>query len=162
MTRKKASTPITKRRAARFAAIQALYQIELMSARPGSVVTEFDDHRLSELFQPFLPDEPPPDVDREWFKLVVLGAAEQTPRLDAEIIPLLAAGWSFERLSAPMRALLRCATYELAFRFDVPPSVVVDEYVELAFGFFEGGEPGFVNAILDRLSRDLRKDAPTV
>ncbi|WP_035485270.1 transcription antitermination factor NusB [Geminicoccus roseus] len=162
MTRKKSSKPITKRRAARFAAIQALYQIEVMGARPGPVVVEFDDHRLSELFEPFLPDEPPPDVDREWFKLVVLGAAEHTKQLDAQIAPLLSSGWTMERLSAPMRALLRCAAYELAHRFDVPASVVVDEYVELAFGFFEGGEPGFVNAILDRLSRDLRKDAPTV
>jgi transcription antitermination protein NusB len=162
MTRKKTSKPITKRRAARFAAIQALYQIEVMGARPSSVVVEFDDHRLSELFEPFLPDEPPPDVDREWFKLVVLGAAEDTPNLDAAIAPLLAAGWSLDRLSAPMRALLRCAAFELKSRFDVPPSVVVDEYVELAFGFFEGGEPGFVNAILDRLSRDLRRNVPTV
>jgi N utilization substance protein B len=162
MTRKKNSTPITKRRAARFAAVQALYQIELMSAQPGAVVAEFDDHRLSELFEPFLPDEPPPDVDRSWFKIVVMGAAEQMQRLDGEIAPLLAAGWTLERLSAPMRALLRCATYELAFRLDVPASVVVGEYVELAYGFFEAGEPGFVNAILDRLSRDLRKDAPTV
>lgn len=162
MTRKTTNKPITKRRAARFAAIQALYQIEVMGARPGPVVVEFDDHRLSELFEPFLPDEPAPDVDRDWFKLVVLGASEQVGRLDAEIAPLLTSGWTMERLSAPMRALLRCASYELAFRFDVPPSVVVDEYVELAFSFFEGGEPGFVNAILDRLSRDLRRDAPTV
>ncbi|HEX2525051.1 MAG TPA: transcription antitermination factor NusB [Geminicoccus sp.] len=162
MTRKKTSKPITKRRAARFAAIQALYQIELMGARPSMVVHEFDDHRLSELFEPFLPDEPAPDVDREWFRLVVTGAAEETARLDGDIAPLLATGWTMERLSAPMRALLRCAAYELAYRHDVPPNVVVDEYVELAYAFFEGGEPGFVNAILDRLSRDMRRDVPTV
>jgi N utilization substance protein B len=162
MNRKKTSQPITKRRAARFAAIQALYQIEVMGARASSVVMEFDDHRLSELFEPFLPDQPAPDVDREWFRLVVTGTAEQLGKLDADIAPLLAAGWTLERLSAPMRALLRCAAYELAFRFDVPPHVVVDEYVELAHAFFEGGEPGFVNAILDRLSRDMRKGVPTI
>jgi N utilization substance protein B len=162
MSRKKNSQPITKRRAARLASIQALYQIELMGARPSAVVTEFDDHRLSELFEPFLPDAPAPDVDREWFRLVVLGAAEQRERLDTDIAKLLTTGWTLERLSAPMRALLRCAAYELAFRHDVPPNVVVDEYVELAYAFFEGGEPGFVNAILDRLSRDMRRDVPTV
>ncbi|WP_159714437.1 transcription antitermination factor NusB [Geminicoccus flavidas] len=162
MTRKKTNKPITKRRAARFAAIQALYQIELMGAKPSTVAAEFDDHRLSTLFEPFLPDEPAPEVDREWFKLVVLGAAQHADALDRQIAPLLASGWTIERLSAPMRALLHCAAFELAHRSDVPTNVVVDEYVELAFGFFEGGEPSFVNAILDRLSRMLRPAGPTV
>ena len=154
--------PVTKRRAARFAAIQALYQIDLLAARAQTVVDEFDSHRLSELFEPFLPDAPPPDVDRAWFKLIVLGASEHVARLDELIAPRLADGWSIARLAAPMRALLRAATYELGYRFDVPTSAVVDEYVELAFGFFQGSEPGFVNALLERLARELRADAPTV
>ena len=162
MSRQKTQLSITKRRAARFAAIQALYQIEFVGGPSATVVAEFDDHRLSELFEPFLPDDPPPDVDRTWFKLLVLGASARQEEVDGSIRPRLGVGWTIERLSAPMRALLRCATFELGFRSDVPASVVVDEYVELAFGFFEGSEPGFVNALLDRLSRDLRTDVPTV
>jgi N utilization substance protein B len=162
MSKGKAHRPITKRRAARFAAIQALYQVELSRQPPAAGAAEFDDYRLSELFEPFLPDEPAPDVDREWFKLLVLGTGEAISQLDELISARLAAGWTMDRLAAPMRALLRCATFELARRFDVPPQVVVDEYVELAHGFFESGEPGFVNAVLDRMARELRRDAPTV
>jgi len=38
----------------------------------------------------------------------------------------------------------------------VPPEVVIDEYVEIAKSFFDGPEPGFVNAALDAVARDER------
>ena len=57
-----------------------------------------------------------------------------------------------------MRAILRCGAYELMKRPDVPARVVIDQYVDVAHAFFEGPEPGFVNAALDTCARKVRAD----
>ena len=55
-----------------------------------------------------------------------------------------------------LRAVLRCGAFELLGRPDAPARVVIDEYVEVACAFYERGEPGLVNGVLDRLAHDLR------
>ena len=54
-------------------------------------------------------------------------------------------------------AILRAGAFELMNRPDAPTEVVIDEYVEVAKSFFEGPEPGFVNAALDGIAQDERK-----
>ena len=156
MSRLKGRPVLNKRRAARFAAVQALYQIELMGESADSVCREFGEHRLGRLFEPFETDQPSPAVDREWFEIVVRGAWAAHGRLDPEIELCLAEGWTFNRLGYLLRACLRAGAFELAERPDVPVKVVLNEYVELAFLFFDSGEPAFVNAVLDRLASSLR------
>ena len=74
------------------------------------------------------------------------------------ITPALSAEWPLERLEAVLRAILRAGAYELFARADVPLKVVITEYVDIAHAFFEGKEPGLVNAVLDRIGRVLRTD----
>ena len=76
--------------------------------------------------------------------------------MDQAIAKRLAANWRLERIDATLRAILRAGGYELVYRPDVPTEVVIDEYVEIAKSFFEGPEPGFVNAALDGIARDHR------
>ena len=153
---------LNKRRAARFAAIQALYQIELGQLQPETVVAEFGQHRLGQLLEPMDEAERSPEVDREWFRIVVLGAGSALDRLDPEISACLAQGWTLARCGYLMRACLRAATFELAERTDVPVKAVINEYVELAHLFFGDAEPGFVNAVLDRLAPRLRDPAAAI
>ena len=154
---------LNKRRAARFAAIQALYQIELGQLQPETVVAEFGQHRLGQLLEPLEQDEvSSPDVDREWFRIVVLGAHAAIPRLDPEISACLAQGWTLLRCGYLMRACLRAAAFELAERTDVPVKAVINEYVELAHLFFDDADPAFVNAVLDRLAPRLRDPAAAI
>jgi N utilization substance protein B len=147
---------LNKRRAARFAAVQALYQVELAGERPDAVWREFIEYRLARLFEPFEVDEPSPDVDREWFTVLVRGAWTARERLDPLIEDCLAEGWTLGRCGFLLRASLRAGAFELAERTDVPVKVVINEYVELAHLFFDAGEPAFVNAVLDRLAARLR------
>jgi N utilization substance protein B len=147
---------LNKRRAARLAAVQGLYQIELTGERPERVVEEFDEHRLTSLLEPVDEDVPSPSVDREWFRLIVLGAWAERGRLDAEIARCLAPGWTLARCGFLVRAALRAGAYELSARTDVPVKVVINEYVELAHLFLAGTEAGFINAVLDRLALTLR------
>ena len=49
-------------------------------------------------------------------------------------------------------------TYELQTLIDVPARSTIDEYTEIAAAFFDDGERSLVNAVLDRLARELRPD----
>lgn len=152
----RAKPTLNRRRAARLAAVQALYQVEVTGERPEKVAGEFTEHRLASLLEPIDPETPSPEVDREWFRMVVVGAWGARDRLDAEIERCLAPGWTLARCGFLLRATLRAGGYELAECTDVPVKVVINEYVELAHLFFTDTEPGFVNAVLDKLAPRLR------
>ena len=68
----------------------------------------------------------------------------------------LAKGWPLTRVEAVLRAILRSATYELAFKKDVPARVVISEYVDVAHSFYDRDEPGLVNGVLDSVAREVR------
>ena len=93
----------------------------------------------------------PPDGD--FFHAIVNGVPKYQVEIDRDIAGALSEKWKLERVDSILRAILRAAAYELVARRDVPATVVIDEYVGIAHDFFEGGEPGFVNAALDRLAR---------
>jgi N utilization substance protein B len=141
-----------ERSAARLAATQALYQIEMSESDAEEVLTEFIDHRLGG----------DPEVglgmvcDENFFKDIVRGVLHHQTDIDSKLSASLASGWTLRRVDSILRALMRAAAYELMGREDVPVKVVIDEYVELAKDFFDGEEPAFVNAVLDRLAREGR------
>lgn len=149
---------MSRRRRARLAAIQALYQLELTEAPLEQVVSEFQLHRLADLLESLEEGAPPAEVDREWFQVVTRGAWRRAGELDPLLEEMLAAGWNLERLGYILRACLRAGAFELADRPDVPAQVVVNEYVALAHAFLPADEAGFVNAVLDRLAERLRPD----
>jgi len=64
--------------------------------------------------------------------------------------------WRLTRIDSIVRAILRAAAFELMELEDVPPRVVISEYIEVAHAFFEGDEPRVVNGVLDSLARKLR------
>jgi N utilization substance protein B len=147
---------LNKRAAARLAAVQALYQHEITGAAPLAVTTEFKAHRLADMLEPLGLEGPPPRVDAAFFERLVLGAAARIAELDALVEPALAPGWSLDRCGYFLRATLRLGAFELAHCPDVPVRVVVAEHVGLAALFLSDAEAGFVNAVLDRLGRELR------
>ena len=143
------------RSVARLAAVQALYQMEVSGVGVEAVVREFSDHRFD---RPVGGEdgETLAGADETFFGELVRGVVDQQRRIDTSIARRLADGWRLERLDATVRAILRAGAFELARRPDIPVEVVINEYVDLARSFFEGPEPGFVNAALDGLARDVR------
>jgi N utilization substance protein B len=95
-------------------------------------------------------------ADEDWFGRIVRGVTADQVEVDRAIRLRLASGWKLERLDATARAILRAGAFELMRQADVPVEVVIDEYVEIAKSFFEGPEPGFVNAALDKIAADAR------
>ena len=149
---------MNRRRAARYGAVQALYQLELGGAPVDHVIGEFHAHRLADLLEPLEIEGKPPAVDREWFQIVTRGASRRAAELDPLIEARLASGWSLDRLGYLIRAVLRAGAYELLERDDVPARVVINEYVGLAHDFLPGEDAGFINAVLDRLAREFRPE----
>jgi N utilization substance protein B len=138
------------RSVARLAAIQALYQMEVSGVGVDAVVREFSDHR----FGADIEGSRLAEADEAFFGEIVRGVVGDQLTIDQAVARRLAAGWRLERLDATLRAILRAGAYELMERPDVPIEVAIDEYVELAKSFFNGPEPGFVNAALDAIARD--------
>lgn len=145
-----------KRTAARLAAVQALYQMELAGLPADTVVEEFLTHRLG----PDASREEPDfgEADKTWFAELTRGAATQREAVDQTIADTLSPDWPLARLEAVLRAILRVGTYELAHRRDVPPEIAINEYVDIAHAFYAGKEPGMVNGVLDKIARDLRPE----
>ncbi len=140
------------RSVARLAAVQALYQMETAGAGVEAVVREFRDHR----FDADLEGEPLARADEAFFADLARGVVGAQREIDAAISQRLVVGWKLERLDATVRAILRCAVFELRFRKDVPREIVINEYLEITKSFFGGAEAGFVNGVLDSIARDDR------
>jgi N utilization substance protein B len=144
--------PHQARSVARLAAVQALYQMEVSGAGAETVVREFVEHR----FGADLEGEALAPADEAYFADIVRGAVADQTFIDHAIVRRLAQGWRLERIDATLRAILRAGAFELIKRADAPTEVVINEYVEIAKSFFEGPEPGFVNAALDGIAQDER------
>lgn len=143
-----------QRGAARLAAVQALYQMDIGGAGVLEIVAEYEAHRLGseidgEQYRP---------ADPAWFRAVVSGVVENQRALDPVIRSGLTEDWPLSRLDATLRAILRAGAWELSAKKDVPVAVIVNEYVDVARAFFDGEEPKIVNAVLDRLARKYRGD----
>lgn len=145
------------RTASRVAAVQALFQAEQGPENPETVIDQFVRHRLGELpgtggFE----EGRVPDAEVPLFARIVRSAVRQQDTIDRMIAEALPADWPMARLDAVLRALLRAGAAELAMTDGPPAKVVINEYLDVARGFFEGAEPGMANAVLDRLARLLR------
>ena len=140
------------RSVARLAAVQALYQMETAGAGVEAVIREFSDHR----FDADLEGVRLARADEAFFGDLVRGVVAEQGAVDGAVVRRLAPGWRLERIDATARAILRVGAYEVMRRPDVPAEVAINEYVEIAKSFFDGPEPGFINAALDAIARDAR------
>ncbi len=147
--------PANQRGAARLAAVQALYQMDVGGTGVLEVVAEYEAHRLGQE----LDGDTYLKADASWFRSIVSGVVRDQEKIDPMLRSALQEDWPLSRLDSTLRAMLRAGTFELIERKDVPVAVIVTEYVEIARAFFEGEEPKIVNAVLDRLAKQIRGDA---
>lgn len=142
--------------AARLGAVQALYQMEASQIGVDAVIREFEEHRFEQLSK--ATDIAP---DRAHFARVLRGVVENQADIDRGIDSVLRAGWPIARLDATVRGILRAAAFELFACADIPPRVVLNEYLDVAHAFYSGDEIAFVNGVLDQLARRWRGEEMT-
>lgn len=146
--------PANQRGAARLAAVQALYQMDIGGTGVLEVVAEYEAHRLGQE----LDGDTYLKADAGWFRSIVSGVVRDQAKIDPVIRSALQEDWPLSRLDSTLRAILRAGTFEIVERKDVPIAVIVTEYVEIARAFFEEEEPRVVNAVLDRIARQIRNE----
>jgi N utilization substance protein B len=152
------------RGAARLAAVQALYQMDLAQTDLNEVIAQFEAHRFAapaergeaggERGEP--EDCRLADVDIAFFGALLKGVVRWQREIDPLLDQQLAQGWRLTRIDSILRAILRGGAFELIERTDIPARVIISEYVEVARAFFEVDEPKVVNGVLDKLARKLR------
>lgn len=158
MTEKKSTRPerevrpANKRGAARLAAVQALYQMEVGGAQLADVLGEFELHRLGKEVD----GEQYREADAAWFRDLVSGVVAEQRVVDPFIHKALTEDWPLKRIDTTLRAILRAGAFELMRRKDVPARVVINEYIDVTKAFYEGDEPRLVNGVIDRLAHELR------
>lgn len=140
------------RAAARLAAVQALYQHAMEETPLPRLLDEFHRHRLGAEIE----GEHYAEAETAFFDSVVAGVIARYEEIDRLIEGKLAESWSIERLDKTMLQILRCGTWELLARPDVPTATAISEYVDVAHAFFDKREAKFVNAVLDGVARDVR------
>jgi transcription antitermination protein NusB len=148
---------VRKRTASRVAAVQALFQSEHTGETVETVLDQFIRHRLGNLpGMDGYEDGRVPDAEVALFGRIVRAAVQQQDAIDALISEALPPEWPFMRLDPVLRALLRAAGAEFGMADGPPARVVINEYLDIAHGFFTGEEPRMANGLLDRLARSLR------
>lgn len=144
------------RSAARLAAVQALYQMELTGVDAETVGREFETHRIGQEIEGAQYRE----ADIDHFRALLAGVVARQREIDPLTDQALVARWPLGKIDPTLRAIFRAGGFELLGMDGVPPRVAITEYVDVAKAFFpDGQEARFVNAVLDHMARKARPEA---
>jgi len=144
------SSAKARRTAARLAAVQALYSMEVGEGNASMAV-----HNLTGMRQAGI-DEALIEPDAAMLANISKGVTERLSDVDGLITGALE-GRPIERTEATLRAILRAGTFELLTDAETHPGIIINDYVNVAHAFFDAGEPTKVNAVLDKVARQLER-----
>lgn len=156
------SKKIRRKTGARLASVQATYMIAYGQLSVDEVIEDFiqgkvgryviEEDNLSET-EEMIEVSP---IDTAYFQDVVKGVHSKKQELEKSLSLFLNDKWPFDRMNGTLQALLLCAVYELTNTSDVDTKVLIQEYVDLAYAFFNKNEPKMVNALLDQIAHSVR------
>ncbi len=143
-----------QRGAARLAAVQALYQMDVGRQTLEDTLSQFSAIHIGREIEgdEYLP------ADADFFRQIVTGVIKGQLQIDPAVDNALVDSWPMGRIDATLRAILRAATFELLKRKDIPSRVVITEYVDVAKAFYEDEAPKMVNAVLDQVAKVAGRD----
>lgn len=148
------SPAMRPRTAARVAAVQAVFQIEQGSDTADRVIIQFVQHRLgTTLAGETFDDGFIPEADVTLFTRLTRQADTGTAHVHELLAEVLPPTWPVNRLDPVLRALFAVAICEMEEKDAPPVSVIINEYLDVAHGFFSGDEPKLVNGVLDAVAK---------
>ncbi len=151
------SNPVRPRTLSRVAAVQALYQSEQAGQSAETVIDQFVRHRFGATpGHGGVDDGHLTEAQAPLFASIVRTATQQQDQLDEMVAKALPETWPMARIDPVLRALMRAGAAELWMTGGPPARVVINEYLDVAHGFFSGEEPRMANGVLDRLAHLLR------
>ncbi len=136
------------RRACREAALQVLYQCDVLADYSESSVSFFFEHFRS---QADLCEDERLGADTDYCQELVSGVVKNRDEIDARI-SAASTNWSITRMACVDRNILRIATYEMLFSTDVPRKVCINEAIDISKRFSADESPKFINGVLDKVA----------
>jgi N utilization substance protein B len=145
---------LASRRQARQYALQALYEADLKSVPVGAALNDLwaglmDGDGLED-------ERPPASQEVEFAQRLVFGVREHQEQIDS-LIEECSINWRLPRMPVVDRNVLRLAAFELLKCADIPPTVSINEAIELAKLFGTAESRAFVNGIVDRMGRKVKR-----
>ena len=141
------------KRNARLAAVQVIFQYYFSKSDINKIISDF-----SNLNEDSLKKKKYNNYDKKLFKKIVLGVCNNQNKIKLLIENNLSENWFYERVDPTMRSIISLGVYELSFCINTPHNVIIDEYVSIAGLFFNKTNTGFVNGILDTISKIIREN----
>ncbi len=131
------------RRKARLVAVQYLYSKQFNSSDMPSEFIEFVQ-------------SPKKDSDKEFTKKLIEGAIENKQEIDSLISKYAQQGEDI--VSLVDKCILGVGIYELLYLKEIPPPVVINEYVEITKELSKDSSKSFINAILDKVRMEIENE----
>ena len=110
------------------------------------------------LMNPEASIEYPKNQYKKYIKDVVSGTLERSDLIEQTIYTNLNNDIDLKKTDKLLKIVLFAAVFELLFKHNNPKNVIISEYVLAAEYFLEKVQIGYLNAILDKISKVLRKD----
>ena len=107
------------------------------------------------------PDEQityPKSQFKKYIKDVVSGTLERSELIGETISKHVGKDINLEKTDKLLKIILFSAVFELLFKHNTPKKVIINEYLIASEHFIEKIQIGYLNAILDKISKELRKD----
>jgi len=141
-----------KRTAARLAAVQVLYQMALNEQGAKEALKDFIQNRIGfkldgEVFVP---------ADEDLLKEIVLGVSSRLEDINNIMQSVLANGGR-GNVELLLGNIIRAGIYELMADSKVDAGIIINDYMNVTNGFYEGSETKIVNAVLDKVSKQVRE-----
>ncbi|MCX7917476.1 MAG: transcription antitermination factor NusB [bacterium] len=133
-----------KRRKAREYALKILYMREIREENSISHLENLEDDLDNEEIRNFANE-------------IIKGVIENIKVID-KTISNVSLNWDIKRMSYIDRNILRIATYEILFRMDIPPTVSINEAIEIAKKYGDVESPKFINGILHKIKEIKEKN----
>lgn len=128
---------------ARILALQAIFQHVFVNQPLNKVRDEFVQYYVNQR-----------DADKKILVAILDDVAEHQERYEEMIAANLNEKWTYERIGLVEKSLLIAAVSELSLK-STPPKVVLNEFINIAKGYFNPKEVAFVNAILNTISKEI-------
>lgn len=141
-----------KYRLARLCAIQAIYQIDISKSNSEDVIREFLKYRLTQN------RSKQNSTDIKLFCSLVKNTCNNIQVIDSMISQSITEDWKFERLDLVLKSILRVGIAELMMKF-THCAVIISEYVNITYSFYNKKESNFINKMLDNLNSSINNKA---
>ncbi len=137
---------MSTRRQAREAALQMLYQIEMSGSGLPEITEEFwSGQKIDDA------------KSRAFVEQLVKGVLKEKEAID-ECIAKHATHWKLGRMPVVDKNVLRLAVFELKESSEIPLKVILNEAIEVAKKFGAEESSTFINGVLDKVAKELRKE----